>query len=225
MKRYVCMMLVLLLVFSTTGIVYANAEDEETTSEAADQIDYLVLVNEENKIPDDWEEKLTLGTTTDIDGNEVQLESETLNHYLEMKKYLMDEKNWDIQILPLGAYESVEAMEDAYKKCAEMNDEEYAKELIGTPGYSESNTGLVVDIGFIRKGQKQIDKDFLLTCNLYKKVYAVLADYGFIIRYPEGKEDITGHSFEPWHVRYVGSPEVAKEITDKGITLEEYLAK
>ena len=101
----------------------------------------------------------------------------------------------------------------------------YAKELIGTPGYSESNTGLVVDIGFIRKGQKQIDKDFLLTCNLYKKVYAVLADYGFIIRYPEGKEDITGHSFEPWHVRYVGSPEVAKEITDKGITLEEYLAK
>ena len=86
MKRYVCMMLVLLLVFSTTGIVYANAEDEETTSEAADQIDYLVLVNEENKITDDWEEKLTLGTTTDIDGNEVQLESETLNHYLEMKK-------------------------------------------------------------------------------------------------------------------------------------------
>ena len=49
MKRYVCMMLVLLLVFSTTGVAYANAEDEETTCEAADQIDYLVLVNEENK--------------------------------------------------------------------------------------------------------------------------------------------------------------------------------
>ena len=147
MKRYVCMMLVLLLVFSTTGVAYANAEDEETTCEAADQIDYLVLVNEENKIPDDWEEKLTLGTTTDIDGNEVQLESEALEHYLEMKKYLMDEKDWDIQILPLGAYESVEAMEDAYKRAAEMTDEEHAKELIGTPGYS-----------FIRKGQKQIDR-------------------------------------------------------------------
>ncbi|RYD01409.1 hypothetical protein N752_30920 [Desulforamulus aquiferis] len=48
------------------------------------------------------------------------------------------------------------------------------------------------------------------------------AEYGFIIRYPKGKEDVTGVPFEPWHYRYVGTPH-AKEIMDKGITLEEYL--
>ncbi|MGZ4032523.1 MAG: M15 family metallopeptidase, partial [Tumebacillaceae bacterium] len=48
------------------------------------------------------------------------------------------------------------------------------------------------------------------------------ADYGFIVRYPQGKESITGYAYEPWHVRYVGV-DVAKEITSKGLTLEEYL--
>ena len=43
-------------------------------------------------------------------------------------------------------------------------------------------------------------------------------------RYPYGKSDITGITYEPWHIRYVGSPEIAREITDKGITFEEYLA-
>ncbi|MNN52919.1 D-alanyl-D-alanine carboxypeptidase [compost metagenome] len=46
-------------------------------------------------------------------------------------------------------------------------------------------------------------------------------EYGFIIRYPEGKESITGYKYEPWHIRYVGK-EIAQDVTSKGITLEEY---
>ncbi|WP_165478904.1 M15 family metallopeptidase, partial [Clostridioides difficile] len=46
--------------------------------------------------------------------------------------------------------------------------------------------------------------------------------FGFIIRYPEGKEDITGTAYEPWHIRYVGK-DAAEEIYSKGLTLEEYL--
>ena len=57
-----------------------------------------------------------------------------------------------------------------------------------------------------------------------KWVFEHCAEYGFIIRYPEGKEDITGYQFEPWHLRYVGK-KVAKEIMEEGITLEEYLGK
>ena len=49
-------------------------------------------------------------------------------------------------------------------------------------------------------------------------------DYGFILRYPKGKEDITGYGYEPWHFRYVGK-DVAKEIMSKGITFEEYLGE
>ena len=52
-------------------------------------------------------------------------------------------------------------------------------------------------------------------------IEAHCADYGFIIRYPAGKEDITGFMYEPWHVRYVGK-ELARTLTDQGLTLEEY---
>ena len=52
-------------------------------------------------------------------------------------------------------------------------------------------------------------------------IAAHCAEYGFIIRYPQGKEDITGYKYEPWHVRYVG-PEKAAAITASGLTLEEY---
>ena len=51
----------------------------------------------------------------------------------------------------------------------------------------------------------------------------MLAKYGFILRYLEGKDAETGYSYEPWHFRYINDPETAKEIMDKGITLEEYL--
>ena len=51
-----------------------------------------------------------------------------------------------------------------------------------------------------------------------------MQDYGFILRYTEGKEDITGYAFEPWHIRYVGI-EAAKDIKAKGVTLEEYLGR
>ncbi|MDZ5038433.1 M15 family metallopeptidase, partial [Clostridium perfringens] len=51
-----------------------------------------------------------------------------------------------------------------------------------------------------------------------------MSNYGFIIRYPKGKEDITGYNYEAWHLRYVGVGP-AKEITDNGLTLEEYLER
>jgi len=52
-----------------------------------------------------------------------------------------------------------------------------------------------------------------------------LADYGFILRYLEGADEITGYSYEPWHFRYINDPAIAKEIMDAGITLEEYLGE
>ena len=50
-------------------------------------------------------------------------------------------------------------------------------------------------------------------------------EYGFIIRYEVDKTEVTGFDYEPWHLRYVGSPEIAEEITEKGVTFEEYIAE
>lgn len=83
------------------------------------------------------------------------------------------------------------------------------------PGYSEHQTGLTFDL--MHSDGSLITRDPEAS---WLKNHA--ADYGFIIRYPEGKQDITGYSPEPWHLRYVGK-EAAREIMDNGLTLEQYL--
>jgi D-alanyl-D-alanine carboxypeptidase len=87
------------------------------------------------------------------------------------------------------------------------------------PGYSEHQSGLCVD--FIEDGKSELDLDFAETEAfewLSKNAYR----FGFILRYPEGKEDVTGYSYEPWHYRFVGR-EAATEIYARGYTLEQYL--
>ena len=99
------------------------------------------------------------------------------------------------------------------------NQEEiYAESIDGfaaKPGESEHETGLAFDV--VAMG----DENFALTPQ-FEWLSVHCATYGFIIRYPEGKENITGISYESWHYRYVGVS-VAKEIMQRGITLEEYL--
>lgn len=100
-----------------------------------------------------------------------------------------------------------------------------AQRLTGTiikrPGYSEHNCGLAVDLG--GSGNFRLEEDFEQTA-AYKWLIENCAEYGFILRYPQGKEEITGVTFEPWHYRYVGV-EAAKEIMSRGLCLEEYLAQ
>lgn len=67
------------------------------------------------------------------------------------------------------------------------------------------------------------NEDLVQYPEVWAKIHAKLADYGFILRYLEGKEEITGYSYEPWHIRYIDDVALAKDITARGITLEEYL--
>ncbi len=89
------------------------------------------------------------------------------------------------------------------------------------PGESEHQTGLCMDL--ISTENVVLDESFA-----QNPVYAWLMEnahvFGFILRYPEGYESVTGYSYEPWHYRFVGA-EAAAEIREKGITLEEYLAQ
>lgn len=106
---------------------------------------------------------------------------------------------------------------------AQGYDADTAQQMTGTiikrPGYSEHNCGLAVDLG--GNGNFRLEEDFQQTA-AYKWLIANCAEYGFILRYPQGKEDITGVTFEPWHYRYVGV-ETARAIMQSGVCLEEYL--
>lgn len=87
------------------------------------------------------------------------------------------------------------------------------------PGYSEHETGLAVDI--VARDYQCLDEKQEKTAE-NQWLQENCSHYGFILRYPKGKEDITGIDYESWHFRYVGV-EAAKEIMEQGITLEEYL--
>ena len=92
--------------------------------------------------------------------------------------------------------------------------EKTAKEWVALPGTSEHQLGIAVDINADKSKCSNEEVYTWLVENAYK--------YGFILRYPVGKQEITGTSYEPWHYRYVGV-EAAKDIHEQGICLEEYM--
>ena len=99
---------------------------------------------------------------------------------------------------------------DAYKK---------ASQIVTVPGASEHQVGLALDI--ICDTYTILDEGFGET-QAGKWLQQHSKEYGFILRYPEGKEDITGIDYEPWHFRYVGK-DAATIIMDNGLTLEEFV--
>ena len=105
-----------------------------------------------------------------------------------------------------------EFINDGYSKRKAKN---LAKNWVAAPGTSEHELGLALDIN--SDGSLSSDSEVYgwLAENAYK--------YGFILRYPPGKENITGIDYEPWHYRYVGQ-EAASEIFERQICLEEYLS-
>lgn len=126
-------------------------------------------------------------------------------------------KKEGIILLGNSAYRSYKSQTKTYNNRVKSEGQESADAYVAKPGFSEHQTGLCIDITnrdkYFVKGTKEAD---WLAENCYK--------FGFIIRYPYGKKNVTSIEYEPWHVRYVGK-KAAKDIYEKGITLEEYLGK
>ncbi len=114
-----------------------------------------------------------------------------------------------------SGYRSYSYQSSLYNSYVARDGQEKADTYSARPGHSEHQTGLAADIIQASDSFKGTPEAIWLAENCWK--------YGFIIRYPEGKQNITGYKYEPWHVRYLGK-ENAKLIYDSGLTLEEYLA-
>ncbi|GAB7386716.1 hypothetical protein BSNK01_05520 [Bacillaceae bacterium] len=136
-----------------------------------------------------------------------------------LERLFAQAKKERIAIAGVSAYRSYERQKEIFQYNVRTMGKEKAVRVSASPGRSEHQTGLAIDISCPRIGYA-LEETFAHTPEgrwLAKHAPA----YGFIIRYPKGKEHITGYAYEPWHLRYVGE-EVAKEIAEKGITLEEY---
>lgn len=113
-----------------------------------------------------------------------------------------------------SSYRSYAYQVEIYENYAELYGWEQADTFSARPGHSEHQTGLTIDCNTIDDAFGETPEAAWLAQHCI--------EYGFIIRFPQGKEDITGYKYEPWHIRYVGV-ETAQEIQKYGLTLEEYL--
>ena len=125
------------------------------------------------------------------------------------------------EIVPVSGYRSFEEQTTIYNDSLKENGEMFTKKFVALPGRSEHQTGLAIDLALNKENIDFICPDFPYDgiCEVFRQT---AYDYGFIERYPKGKENITGISHEPWHFRYIGYPH-SKIIKQKGITFEEYI--
>lgn len=133
---------------------------------------------------------------------------------------LMQEIHGWSSIVPVSGWRSLEEQQQIWDDTLRESGPEFTKKFVAVPGHSEHQTGLAIDLGL---KQKQIDficPDFPDSgiCRVFREK---AAKYGFILRYPGGKETITGIGCEPWHFRYVGVPH-AQIMKENDLTLEEY---
>ena len=120
----------------------------------------------------------------------------------------------NISLWSRSGFRSYDTQKILYDSYARRDGAAAADRYSARPGYSEHQTGLAFDLN-------SLSQSFAETAE-GKWLAAHCTEYGFIIRYPKDKEDVTGYLYEPWHVRYLGI-DTAKAVADSGLTLEEYL--
>ena len=220
-----CICLVTTAVFAgcSNNTTQKTNSPETTTVDAVktDGIDYMALVNKTHELPDDWEDNLETVYMTNSVGDDVEVEKKAYNAYLELKAALEDE---GVYVDLDSARRSVAEQQRIMDEFTEEYGAEYAAKTVAQPGYSEHHTGLALDLYLVIDGEDITqNEDMIQYPEVWEKIHAKLADYGFILRYLKGSEHITGYGYEPWHIRYIDNVETAKGIMSKGITFEEYL--
>ena len=189
----------------------------------ASGINYMAVVNKLNRLPDDWENELETVHMTNSMGDDVEVETKAYDAYLKLKGDLERE---GVYVDLDNARRSVAVQQRIMDDFTAEYGADYAAKIVAEPGYSEHHTGLALDLYLIIDGNDvYLNEDMVQYPEIWSKIHAKLADYGFILRYPDGKEHLTGYAYEPWHIRYIDDVNTAKKIMKSGQTLEEYLGK
>lgn len=180
----------------------------------------MVLVNKLYTVSKDYYPTDMVAVDGSLSTNQgLYFKREAYEAYLKMLSAAQSE---GLNFMICSTYRSYALQTSLYNNSLAQNGEAFTNTRSAYPGRSEHHTGWAVDITSKSMGyglsQNFIDYPEGLWINNH------CSEYGFIIRYPSGKTNITGYDYEPWHLRYVGI-EAASEITSRGITLEEYLGK
>lgn len=187
-----------------------------------DPNDITLLVNKSFKLPDGYApDDLVEPQVAFIFQEKVEKRLMRKEAAEALERMFAGAKKDGIDLAGVSGYRSYETQAGLFNYYVKTQGEETARQYSAEPGHSEHQTGLAMDVSGAT-GACAVEDCFAGTPEA-DWLAAHSAEYGFIIRYPKGKEDITGYAYEPWHLRYVGKP-LAMEIAAKGLTLEEYYA-
>lgn len=200
----------MILFFFLKDIPFFKKEDIVTISNPDD---ILVLVNKERRLPSGY-----------IPANleEINIQYANENKYLvkeaknAFERLCEDAKKEGYLIVAASAYRDYEYQKELYDYYVKEKGIDYASKCSAPPGHSEHQTGLAVDVM-----GSNLDYDEFESSMEFPWMKENAHKYGFILRYPKGKEEITGFKYEPWHYRYVGV-ETATYLYTNHLTLEEY---
>lgn len=181
-------------------------------------MNYEMLVNKTNKLDKNYMPNNLVDTLSNYKDN-ILLEETTLNAFRELQKKAL-EFNYNIDIM--SGYRTYNYQETIYNNLVKEKGFNYALRSIAKPGTSEHQTGLALDFCIYKDNLCYIEHE-LEDLPETKWIHENAHKYGFILRYPKDKEEITGYMYEPWHLRYVGNLAIYLYNSDK--TLEEYNSK
>ncbi|CAH2714167.1 Putative carboxypeptidase YodJ [Neobacillus rhizosphaerae] len=180
-----------------------------------------VLINKLNKLPDDYKPNdLTYPNIPFTFKEKIEKRKMRAIAAAAIEKLFAGAKQDGVNLLGVSAYRSHAVQTSLFNSYVKRDGYEAAKTYSAVPGTSEHETGLAIDVTG-EDGKCAAEECFSGTEEA-AWLQDHVAEYGFIIRYPKGKDAITGYTYEPWHLRYVGKS-IAKEIMSRGITLEEYV--
>lgn len=198
------------------AVIYVNIGLDKGFYEDVKIVDTFsenMLANKYNKLDESFEPKdLSIISKKYAKGNEEQYLSKVAQvAFEEMCEAALND---GMYILSNSAYRSYSYQEETYNTYLRLYGQTYVDNYVATPGYSEHQTGLALDVAARDSNIFKNSKEYTwMLDNAYK--------YGFILRYPYEKQDITGYKHEAWHFRYVGK-EASTYIQEKNITYEEY---
>lgn len=181
-------------------------------------MDYKMLVNKNNLLDEHFKVD-NLVKTDSLYKDDIYLEKEAFKAFTLLKNdALKYGHHFDI----MSGYRTREYQKKLFDELVLEKGYNYASSYIALPGSSEHETGLAIDVAVYIKDKTYIEHD-LENLDAVKWLQSNAHKYGFIIRYPKNKEEITKYNYEPWHIRYVGS--ISAYLYNNDLTLEEYHQK
>ncbi|PDZ07536.1 D-alanyl-D-alanine carboxypeptidase [Bacillus cereus] len=198
-----------------------NREQNGTSKNIASSFASVqAVVNKEYGLPEDYKPEDLVVPNVSFSFSGTLEKSYLRKEAAEALERLFDlAKKEGIELNAVSGFRSYDYQKNLYANNVKRKGQEHTDRFSAKPGHSEHQTGLTMDVSS-KSANNELELTFANTKEgkwLKENAYRA----GFIIRYPKGKESITGYAYEPWHIRYVG--DIAESIYKKKLTLEEFM--